>query len=661
MKTFRGLVLGLVLLLTAVGCTATLPEPENLSSAAFGWPDAGLGLGASSLTLGDANEISGPIALQHGDTAGAYAWGGPTGFERPGDAAGFYPYSTAAQLPQGGSGFLRWRAINPIYRGDVFIPGSSTYFAVEYKDNLISPRLNPRDPRGDGPSVYIGTIKLGELEAKRDHRWKRIVFAIPAGAVPESDGRYRIEIGGIYGFETFGSALFHRFIAAKGPIPARASVAGFWPRTTRVLTNDDLFDRTGKPYVPLIVNLGSAGDLNQMDALTLVGANTNLAVGSAEGCGCRSWAPNDVIDTSGTLRLLGVPNTMAESKARGYYAVPWVPTDTWRDYIENLGVNPIYIKYGGPGYAELYDGTWRGVTKVWEKALRDLVATNPNVPFIYLKDEWDHEDSYWGSLEEQVVELRSIANRVAPGVPTAVTAMGWKPLTHQASYDLADILLSDRYPSLHDLQEVAEWGEEMRRSANGKPFMGVVALTNEYDYAKFWNKPVYWNKQSYLRSATYMSLIHGGKGMWWFGEIGGASNPAARTYYASLKAVTREFVFLADVLHGSATELGRTVASTKAVGRVQEAVYPLTYNVSGDGTSSRDGVATSYRQSSTRKVLLSVNEWQETLKGVRLNVSTIKAGDTIRVLFENRTITATQDGSFTDMFTAYQRHVYLIP
>ena len=56
-----------------------------------------------------------------------------------------------------------------------------------------------------------------------------------------------------------------------------------------------------------------------------------------------------------------------------------------------------------------------------------------------------------------------------------------------------------------------------------------------------------------------MSLIHGGKGIWWFGEPAGMLDQNGRNYYASLKSVTQELRLLRDVLHGSATELGRTM------------------------------------------------------------------------------------------------------
>jgi hypothetical protein len=609
------------------------------------------------LTLGTSAEVkepapAGPIQLVVGDRAGAYGWMGTTGFERPGDATGFWPYATTQQLPGAGAGFLAWRSIITFHGADVYVPGSSTHVAIEYKDNLLSPKLDPRRPKGDGPAVRIGTVKLGELQAKRDHRWKRVVLAIPATTPKEADGRYRVRIGGpSWGQnELYGSALVHRVIAARGPIPERPSVAGFWPAVTPVMADGRLLDRTGAPYVPIIVDVPHGNiDVDQIDALTLIGANTNLAVGGAEGQGRRGWAATDFYTAD--TRQMGIATTMAESVARGYFAVPWNYTDTWLFFVRTMGVSQTY---GGPGYQELYNGTWRGVVRVWEKALTDLVKDNRNVPFIYLKDEWDHEDVTWGSLEEQVRELRSVANRVAPGVPTMVSVMGWKPLMHLASWDLADIVATDRYPVHAQLGEVAEWAEELRRYAGGRAWMNVLALTNAYENVR--KKPTAWNSPEYLRAGLYISLTHGARGFWMFGDPGGMRDDYARTYYASLAPITAEIRELEDVIHGSAVELGRTIATT----RLGADKYPLKYSRVGDGTSETDGVSTAYRQSAARKVLLAVNEWTDP-RTARIHVSTLRAGDRIAVLFEDREVVADRDGSFVDTFARFERHVYRIP
>jgi hypothetical protein len=639
-----------VLLWMAPGC-----GPVGVDSAdAAGWPDASLGSGASTLRLGPA-EVSSPagaLARVTGDNTGAYGWNGPTGFERPGDATGFWPYATAGQLPDGGSGFLPWRALVPAYPADVYVPGGTTHLAIEYKDNLWAPRLDPYRPKGEGPSVRVQGVKLGELEARRDHQWKRVVLAIPAGTPREADGRYRVRLGGgTYGQnEFYGSALVHRVIAARGPIPGRTPVPGFWPKRIRHAGDGRLYDRAGRPYVPIIVSLPHGNvDLTQIDATTYIGANTNLAVGSAEGAGRRGWAPMDyrTIDT----RQMGITTTMAETKARGLFAIPWNYTDTWMYFVTRVGASMVY---GGQPYQELYNGTWRGVVKVWEAGLRNLVASNTNAPLVYLKDEWDHESTYWGSLEEQVRELREVANRVAPGVPTLVTAMGWKPLMHKTTWELADVIATDRYPTPTRIAEVAEWAEESRRWSIGRAFLTVLALTNSYTNVR--SDPTKWNSVDYLRSGFYIGIVHGARGVWMFGDPAGMNDAAARTYYASLKPLTTELRQLTDVIHGSATELGRTIATT----RLGANFYPLGYQAIGDGTSATDGVATAYRQSATRKVLLTVNEWNE-WRTSRLRVSTVRAGDRITVLFENRTVTADRDGSFVDSYAPFARHVYLIP
>ncbi len=623
----------------------------------LGWTDASVGAKAVTRTMGDSGDrAAGSITVVSGDTDGAYAWNGPAGYERPGDAQGFWPYASADQLPDGGKGFIRWRAIVPTYPADVHVPGTSTHVAFEYKDNLISPRLDPYRPKGDGPTVKIGTVTLGMLEAKRDHRWKRVVLAIPTGATRESDGRYRIRIGGgNYGSNEFqGSMLVHRIIAAEGPIPARTPVAGFWPATTPVMADGKLYDRQGRPFVPIVVNIPSAvNDARQYEAAALMGANTNIAVGYAEGNARRGWAAGHWTwtDSSGQPQeQMGITTLMETSVNLGVFTTPIAFQDTWQAYVKRMGKD---LVYGGPGYRELYDGTWRGVTRVFERAMTNLVKSNPNVPFIYLKDEWDHEDQYWGSLEEQVLELRAIANRLAPGVPTTVATMGWKAGMHRAGFDLADFQMTDHYPPYSTLQSVALFAESMRRHAGSRAFFNVVALTRAYEGRTSSDK---WLGVDYFRPAVYMNLVHGGRGFWFWGSPAGMNDPAAADYYRSFTPLTNEMKALADVIHASARELGRTVATA----RVGDTMYPEKYRTNGDGTSDTDGVSTALRQSASRKVLLTVNEWNES-RTARLGVSTVRAGDQIRVLFENRTVTADHDGSFTDSYSPYQRHVYEIP
>lgn len=635
----RALVLGAAI--------TTLPVPAPGQSTARAWPDPGVPAGSAVLVLGEGDDARGAIERVVGDQNGSYGWYGPTGFERPRDAAGFYPYAVLADLPDGGSGFLPWRALVPVYTAAFLVPGTTTHVAIEYKDNLLSPRLDPYRPKGDGASVHVGGVKAGELQARRDHRWKRVVLTVPPSARPEADGRYRVTIGGgEWGAnEIYGSALIHRLIAAPSRIAARRPVAGFWPATIVNLTGNVLLDRAQRPYVPTIVDVGSSGSSNQMDALSLVRANTNLAVGSAEGAGHRQWAANVYDD--GNLRQIGVPNNMQETAARGAASVPWVYTDMWLYFIQHIGRD---MTWGGAPYESLYDGTWRGVVRVWEAALRDLVATDPNVPLIYLKDEWDHEDPYWGSLEEQVIELRAVANRVAPGVPTWVTAMGWKPLMHRASFDLADIVGSDRYPVQAELAHVAEWAEEMRRAGNGRAFVTVLSMEKGIGGFGADVPP----PAEYLRSGFYMGLAHGARGVWIFGEPYRMDDAAGASYYASVGAVYAEIANLQDVIHGSAAELGRTVPTT----RLGDNFYPQTYRRSGDGTAVADGIATALRRSSVRTVLIAVNEWTEARR-TRFDVSSLAAGAVVQVLFENRSIVASA-GGFDDDFAPHQRHVYLV-
>lgn len=236
------------------------------------------------------------IELESGDRSGAYGWFGPRGYERPDDPEEFWRYSTADRLVDQGAGVVGWRAIVPAYRADLLIRGDSTHFAIEVKDNLIPPPQDPRRPKGAGPGVGIEETLLGTLEAERDHQWKRISFSIAENAPREADGRIRMQLGGgDFGLhEFYGSALFSRIIAARGPIPAHPSVDGCWPTALPLMTDARWYDRMGKPYVPIIGDapFGNA-DATQWEAITLMGIHTQIAHGSAKGAGNRGWSSPD--------------------------------------------------------------------------------------------------------------------------------------------------------------------------------------------------------------------------------------------------------------------------------------------------------------------------------------------------------------------------------
>lgn len=619
--------------------------PSDTSSIA--WPSTPFEEGTEVRVFGREARSASTITLPSPDTEGSYAWTGETGWERIGSTPDFLPFASDTDLDVSDPNWISFQSIITANRMDFFVPKGTRFIALEYKDNLLSPQLDPYEQKSKGPGVRINGTKIGELEALRDHRWKRVVLEIPSNLI--SDRSLRVEVGrgsGHYG-EIHGSMLLHSIIASPVAIPARPAASGYWPATKEVVTNGQLFDRFGKPYVPLIVSAPQAYIArNQIDSLDLLKANTNFAIGHHEGSGQTYWEPNDLYIED--FRVMGIATKMTESIKKGYYTVPWHFSDSQAYYIRRVGKS---MQYEGETYRELYNGTWNGVVDVWKATLEDLVKENVHTPFIYLKDELDHEDqTYWGAFEEMALELRAEANEIVPNVPTMVTMMGWKPLMLHSGFELADIVASDRYPvrGIDRLERVAEWNEELRRVAKGKPFVWVMTLEPKADIRR---------SPEELRTLSYIALAHGARGLWYFGDRGSMAEKSVQDFYGELGFVIDEIKSLQDIIHGSAKELARTVASTSDK---ESESFPQTFKNIGWELSAYDGISATLRESSTRKVLLAVSE-RNAQQQQRFSLPSLKAGDTIEVLFEGRTLTAAEDGYFEDSFRGYERHLYLVP
>lgn len=594
------------------------------------------------------------MGLARGDSVPhpTYGWGDGRGWERPGDATGFCPYATLAQLPDSGTNFLSFRAISPTYAAGFWIPSGTAQIAIEYKDNFWSPTGDTRYPKSDGITVTIGGVNATtRLETLRDHKWKRIVISVPGAAVLES-GRYYCKLAnGEYSVNEFaGSGLFHRIIASTGTIPARPSVDGFWPNVsvTTGYANGDLRDRSGNIYVPMLGNHGGSTETNQIQQVVQMGLNTAQASASVAGSGNRTWSSNVVNFTSGGVAQTqrGMPDELAFIESFGLKAFPYdenMADMSWFQY---------QVGWGNPPYRE--DGTWRGNVAVFKAALQNYFATHTSIPFVYLKDEWDHDDqTAWGSLEEMVVELRYWARFYCPTIPTAVTNMGWKPSQlMRSSFDIADFAMVDRYATsliTSEYQAVAAIQEEMRRWAGTRAWIGVHALVLD-------DGTVYSGTQ--IQPLVYMSICAGARGFWLFGNAYNASSPNFATHCAGVKAkITDEIGSLTNVIHATATDLGRTTAT------LADNVYPSTHSTTGTGVTTNVNISSIYRQapSAGRKVLMAVNCNMTAQTGVVFTVSGLTVGQVITVLFESRTITVTVNGQFTDNFAGVERHVYQIP
>jgi hypothetical protein len=655
--------------LTLVVRNAAAPSP---TPPGLGWPGASDGAGATRLVLGGAGDYAGALRLGQNGWTGegtsptTYGWGPEVAYERPGDPEGFFPY----RLPAGaGEGWLRARMIKNAYPAHVVIPVGTRYVGLEWKDLLVDPSATSRfvPAEVNGPRLRLGDRVVCELPrtstfGAMSALWRRTVCDLGAPVAAEAVLTLG---GGTYGANEFaGQMLVHALIASPAPIPARAPVRGYWPEAADLMPAGDWRDRQGRPFAPVLCNM-SGSQKHTVDLAVWMGCDVVFPQVSPQGAGNRRYAgePSQMVVAEPAFYQYTLPAQIAMARAAGLRWTPHPSDDiAWQYYITQLGRD---LSWGGPGWAELFDGTWRGSRRVLDKRLSELVAPYPaEVPFVFLRDESDHESQWWGSFFEQVREHRARANRLAPRVPTFNLVQGWKHGMHETCFALADVCATDHYPSAAELPKVYEFAQNLKRAAGARAFVMVTATSNQYEWPV--TDPAKMNDAAYQRAAVYYGLVSGARGHWLHGDycriettVDDPATPANEAwcynYYRSLKPVTDEVHALADVIHASAALLGETVAESQFTGG-----YLTAYRATGDGTSANPKVATRFVRAPTRRVLLAVSV-APTAAPARLRVASLRAGDRIQVLFENRTVTADQDGSFVDTFAPFQRHVYRIP
>lgn len=663
----------------------------------------------------------------------------PFGFERPGDPEGNWAYARAEDLPGGTADnattkYLRFRTALANRVGDILIPDTATNVAIEYKDNLFDPSdpvvapVNTRPASENGVLVEIchpnnanstsrsGNVFLGVLGGKRDHKWKRAVFAIPSTA-PKSGGQIRIRLNNrtLYGNAWFyGSMRLHRILVTTGghTIPPRPEVAGFWPAVKtffgqsyelrndllvrgavagpgeKVRRNNRIFDRTGRRWVPLMTNIPqSLSNRTQIDAIKFSRPNLNIGMGYAQGNYRRNWSREGL--TTSTQRSISMGEMISICRGLCMFSGPWCYTDPNADYTPHLGPGEPLGEFGGVldgvDIGKLYDGTWRGVIRVNEHVSRVLGEGEPNVPIWMIKDEWDHEGLVLGQKgtgaatdEETSRDLRAAINRGAPTVMTVTVTMGWKRGNIQAGFDQCDIQLIDRYPNLFGLPlaEVAVFCEEARRVAQGRPFVWTISHANVATVTSTSAAdPDDWTSPEVIRILSYMAFVHGAVGIWLFGDAAGMAQAgqAAIDYYTAVGVVLDEFKALADVIHGSAVELGRYRARTSTGANPlgeNSALAEGTVTVSGSDRVALVDRLNPYQPfdaTQARRVLLVINEDGSAGHTITITLGQVRSSLTATVLYEGNDSTpksrqiAVANGSFQLTLAAHERKAILIP
>jgi hypothetical protein len=643
---------------------------------------------AAELVLGAAEDFAppgpaAPVALA-GEGVGTHGWSRRTvGHECAERPDGWYPYSGAARLPDGGRGCLRWRAVKPIYSAEVWIAPVAPWRRLEvlYKDNLFPPSIDRYRPKPAATAaVWDGQEwrAVARLETRRDHAWKTVVVPLER-ARPTDRGVLAVRLGGEpWGRnEFYGSALVHRLRLSTdaaeraAPEPPRP---GFWPavpadRPQRRFGETGFRRPDGTPVFPIAATMPMADyHPDTFETLAWAGFTTAVATVSGEGNGWAAWTSRRSPPTRDGQVLLGLPEKLGGYRRHGLDAIVWPQTDTRRHWVrawgaprDEKGVDPWFL---APPYRRLYDGTAQGVVRVWRQALADY-ARHPGLVGWYLKDEFDHDDDDWGSPEESVRQLYALVAREAPHLATFVGAMAWKPGMLEAAADLGDVVLFDRYPSGKagsPRGETAQWAEAARRAvAPGQMWAAINTLTRAYE-AKDARDPARWEPVAEgIRFQYYLNVVHGAQMIWTFGDVGPRARhgEASDRFWSALREANREIASLAPALHaGSGRGLGRSVAASEPS---KNPPYPLDPFSEGDGRSEHPQVSTLYREAPDgARVLVALNEWSRPASRVGLAVAGLRAGGCVTVLFEGRAACAPGDGRLIDDFEPYARHVYLV-
>jgi len=206
--------------------------------------------------------------------------------------------------------------------------------------------------------------------------------------------------------------------------------------------------------------------------------------------------------------------------------------------------------------------------------------------------------------------------------------------------DATDVLATDPYPMYgaepaggYYHAQVADWTALARAAVkDARPHFTVLQFFQFTSLGR-------WPTLPEMRNNAYMAIVEGAKGLFWWSLGGNALTSvctdwcAARTQYMdNLKAVVNE---LADL---------------EAVLLADDAVGILT------GNSNTAAIKTKVKVVNNRRYLLAYNY---TNQPVTLTFTFGSAIGSVTVNAENRGIVASGT-SFSDTFTAYQAHVYLI-
>ncbi|MEW6607908.1 MAG: PQQ-binding-like beta-propeller repeat protein [bacterium] len=541
-------------------------------------------------------------------------------------------------------------------------PQNTLYLTIRYKDDVRAPQDMKADFDYPGVPVYSyngSWILQDYIGGNFDHRWKTIQFEIDPSKlkVIEEDTakgplkRFKFKIGdGSYKDSLLGELPLDKVKLADNPETPEfeEDCDGFWPESPQsrfgTLSETCEYIPDEGPFFPYGIFAGTSFVYDQgtgtMDTWQIMEDN-NL--------NCYVISDWD-IDWYNRWHVHYDPDKWYWP---GGYVEPGFDEHLQLSANHNLKVLPVFGQNIRAGWVGEYRyGSERACLDYLEQVMRDH-KDNPNIPFWYLIDEWDHEYGSYGRPHLFAHQLSRRQRLADPNRPGFMLAMGFMGLTEwQMMAEDADVLSCDKYPSDYDnvetgLNRQAQKLDQMRQAVGDtRPLIMTVEAV---DYPP---EPLgrTLTKEEMIAQA-YISIAHGAVGILYFGF----PHPKDPRYdkYGGVEGVW-------DGIHQVGYEI------LKAPDRLAPAILPpsVTLDIMGEKgivTTGTEKMHWIYKQKENGdKYLITLNGSSQA-RTTTWHIKDIGTGTKeLIVLFETRTVTAIS-GTFTDTYQGYERHIYKLP
>ena len=635
--------------------------------------------------IGDDDDANPGSAIAISPPAESERWTVPVYFENPALPDGWAPYDATKR---GQPGWISMRGIFGDQFGDFTVAAegfrldaegrnaTALYLAIRYKDLCLSPELdiyygtrtNPWEGTSAGTYAYTGTpdrklgdisyVRLGELGGRNDKVWRTALYQVAPGTLKAEGGRFKFSIGypAPWGRSTvYGEIRVDWIKLADQPLAAEPDVPGYWPNVEGESKFKDLprtgFLVEGKPFFPVMLYVNDAVTSAREDSYALWKRTGFNLLGYYENAvqanrGGRSYWGSQPARIDGNRRLVGLKEFMDEAQRHDLKVAIMLWNSLREQWVTTIKGAEWSRDPMGRGDFRPYDGTTLGVAGAIAKVV-NAYKDHPAYFGINIKDEIDHPSPDWGTPLESVRCLYALLRRVDPNHPQWTNLMGYRRLLWLACKVSDDPIEGfDRYPDgdKTPFSSVAEWMRETERQAG--PCV-IIPIHSIMDLPAINPK---------VTVVTWVSLIHGAQGLGYF--VYQRDSVDAPAWWADLKKTLDEVnaVALVALRRSTSKELGRTWATTQGT----RDYYHIEHSADGDGTTDNPKIDACFRQNleTGDRYLIAQNAYNEATQAT-FTVQGLPAGATVEVLFENRTLKS-QSGSFSDSFTPYQHHVYLL-